>query len=115
MRKATSSVSIQLRTGWVALPGNLNKINRRDSPSCSCDQGNQTVQHVLLECPRLADLRSDMRTRLDERGISMALGADGLLSAAAAGPIMANFMFKSGLLGQFLEVDLGVIGMSINQ
>lgn len=45
----------------------------------------------------------------------MALGADGLLSAAAAGPIMANFMFKSGLLGQFLEVDLGVIGMSINQ
>lgn len=32
-----------------------------------------------------------MRMKLDERGILMALGADGLLSEAAAGPIVAGF------------------------
>ncbi|KAG0157845.1 hypothetical protein PDIDSM_5356 [Penicillium digitatum] len=82
LRKATTSVLIQLRTGIIGLAEYLSKIKRSDSPRCQCDLGNQSVKHVLLECPLLKELRSEM-----------------------AAPIVAKFMIASGLLGQFQSVD----------
>jgi hypothetical protein len=53
LRKATLSVLIQLRTGIIGLAEYLAKIKRKDSLRCGCDMGNQSVRHVLLECPLL--------------------------------------------------------------
>jgi hypothetical protein len=53
LRKATSSVLVQLRTGKIGLVGYLLKINTQDSPRYDCDLANQTVAYVLLECPLL--------------------------------------------------------------
>lgn len=65
------SILIQLRTGKIGLGAYLHKINRRESARCSCDLGNQTVKHVLLECAELNDLRHKMRLALDKRGVQL--------------------------------------------
>jgi len=49
--KATTSILMQLRTGRIGLGAYLARINRRESARCDCELGNQTVAHVLLECP----------------------------------------------------------------
>jgi ribonuclease HI len=111
LRKATSSVLIQLRTGKIGLAGYLSKINARDSPRCDCDLGNQTVAHVLLECPLLQDERQTMRDDLATAGVSMQLGTDELLQQLPARSILAQFMLSTGLLDQFRHVDPTAIGV----
>jgi hypothetical protein len=68
LRKATASILMQLRTGRIGLAAYLNRINRRESARCGCDLGNQTVNHILLECPLLQDERDWMRNALSDRG-----------------------------------------------
>lgn len=111
LRKASSSILMQLRTGRIALRGYLAKINRAETSQCACEQGRQTVSHTLLACPLLADLRDHMRRQLEDVGVSMALKTDELLSRKEARPILAQFVLDSGLLGQFLDVDLIATGM----
>lgn len=111
LRKASSSVLMQLRTGRIALRGYLAKINRAETAQCTCEQGRQTVSHILLACPLLVNLRDRMRRQLEDVGVSMALGTDELLSRKEARPILARFMLDSGLLGQFLDVDPIATGM----
>ena len=40
LRKATTSILMQLRTGRIGLNAYLNRINRRDSARCDCELGN---------------------------------------------------------------------------
>jgi ribonuclease HI len=103
LRKATSSILMQLRTGRIGLSAYLSRINRRDSPRCDCDLGNQTVTHVLLDCPLHQDERDWMRSALSDQGI--ALRRDEILTRPEARTIVAEFMVKTGLLGQFQVVD----------
>ena len=100
---------MQLRTGRIGLSAYLHRINRRDSARCGCDLGNQTVIHVLLECPLHQDERDSMRSALSDRGI--ALRRDELLTRPEARTIVAEFMVKTGLLGQFQAVDPTALGM----
>jgi hypothetical protein len=53
--------------GKNGLNGYLDKINRLYSSQCNCDEGNQNVKHVLLDCLYLTDLRHEMQTALDRR------------------------------------------------
>jgi ribonuclease HI len=110
LRKATTSIMIQLRTGRVGLAAYLAKINRADTPRCACDLGNQTIDHVLLECPQYQEERSQMRRALFEKGVSM-IGSMEMLQQKAAATIVADFMVKTGALGQFLAVDPVAMGM----
>lgn len=57
LRKATASILMQLRTRRIGLAAYLHRISRRESARCTCDLGNQTVSHILLECPLLQDKR----------------------------------------------------------
>ncbi|KAJ5543315.1 zinc knuckle domain protein [Penicillium sp. DV-2018c] len=108
LRKATSSILIQLRTGRIGLGAYLHRINRRDSARCDCDLGNQTIPHVLLECPLHRDERDWMRRALSDKGIT--LHRDELLTRPEARTTVAEFMVKTGLLGQFETVDPAALG-----
>ena len=109
LRKATASILMQLRTGRIGLAAYLHRINRRDSARCSCDLGNQTVSHILLECPLLQDERHWMRYALSERGVALRL--DELLTRPEARAIVAEFMIRTGLLDQFQAVDPMALGV----
>ena len=100
---------MQLRIERSGLNAYLHCINRRESARCDCDLGNQTVIHVLLECPLHQDERDRMRSALSDQGI--ALHQDELLTRPEARTIVAEFMIKTGLLGQFQAVDLTTLGM----
>ena len=71
--------------------------------------GNETVKHVLLECPLYQDERSWMRNALSNRGI--ALRCDELLTRPEARTIVTDYMLKTGLLDQFQGVDPMALGM----
>ncbi|OQE71313.1 hypothetical protein PENNAL_c0107G01286, partial [Penicillium nalgiovense] len=109
LRKATASILMQLRTGRIGLGAYLSRINRRESARCDCDLGNQTVTHILLECPLYQDERDRMRRALSDQKI--ALSREELLTRPEARTIVANFMIKTGLLGQFQAVDPTALGV----
>jgi hypothetical protein len=60
LRKATSSVLIQLRTGRIGLNQYLTRINVRQDARSGCGLGNQNPRHVVMGCPLLGELRKDM-------------------------------------------------------
>lgn len=104
-RKATASIMIQLRTGKIGLAAYLAKINTRESGRCACGLGRETIEHVLMECDRWEDERHDLRFDIFEGDVSMLLGCDELLTHRDAARPVACFMMRTGLLGQFREVD----------
>ena len=99
---------MQLRTGRIGLGAYLARINRHESARCDCDLGNQTVTHVLLECPLHQEERDWMRSSLSDQGI--ALRRDELLTRPTARTVVAEFMVKTGLLDQFRAVDPIALG-----
>jgi ribonuclease HI len=109
LRKATASILMQLRTGRIGLAAYLHRINRRDSARCSCDLGNQTISHILLECPLLQDERNWMRNALSDRGVALRL--DELLTRPEARATVAEFMIRTNLLDQFQAVDPMALGV----
>ncbi|KAJ6094273.1 hypothetical protein N7467_003118 [Penicillium canescens] len=108
LRKATASILMQLRTGRIGLGTYLSRINRGETARCGCDLGNQTVTHVLIECPLHQDERDWMRSALRDKGIG--LRRDDLLTRPEARTTVAEFMVKTGLLGQFQTVDPTALG-----
>ncbi|KAJ5766689.1 uncharacterized protein N7511_004305 [Penicillium nucicola] len=103
LNKATASILMQLRTGRIGLSAYLARINRRETARCNCDLGNQTVTHVLHECPLHQEERDEMRNALSEQGIT--LRYEELLTRLEARTIVADFMIRTGLLGQFQGLD----------
>lgn len=58
------------------------------TPQCSCGLAKETVEHVLMECARWEDKRTDMRFELSDKDVSMALSCDELLTHRdAVGPV----------------------------
>ena len=43
--------AVQLRTGHCGLNDYLHRFGKKDSPTCECGHGKETVEHYLLECP----------------------------------------------------------------
>ncbi len=98
LRKAESSLAIQLRTGTNGLDAFLfqARVPSVSSPLCSCGRGRQTAKHVLIFCPRHAGTRHELR---DDQGhlpdFSKLLGtAEGLRKTT-------KWVMQRGILGQF--------------
>ena len=91
-----SSLITQLRTGKIGMAHYLHSIGRADSPRCPCDQGIQTVRHVLTECPRTQELREKLFGRAHD--VKKILKDSALAKAAAI------LMLRGNLLGQFQAV-----------
>jgi hypothetical protein len=98
LRKAESSLAIQLRTGINGLDAFLYqaRVSSVASPLCSCGRARQTAKHVLIFCPKYAGARHELR---DEYGhlpdFSKLLGtAEGLRKTT-------KWAMQRGILGQF--------------
>lgn len=108
LRKATSSILIQIRTERVALGHYLWRINKRPNPYCGCGLSGQTVKHVIIECPLYADERDLMWTRI--KGFRRTTDLRILLGEKKAAVAIAQFVHDTGMLAQFLGVDLQAMG-----
>jgi len=106
--KHYTSILVQMRSMRIGLKHFLFKIGEADSDKCNCLEGSQTPQHVLLQCPLYTDERKGMtekiraRTDLNQRGL---MDYEALLSHPLATRYVAEFMLKTGLLGQFRHCE----------
>jgi ribonuclease HI len=51
----------QLRTGHCPLNGYLHRFGKKNSPTCECGYGKETVEHYLLECRKYREQRKVLR------------------------------------------------------
>jgi ribonuclease HI len=58
---------IQARTGHCRLNKSLYQKNLRESALCGCGKGDETIDHVLLTCPRWAADRKILRDTVGDR------------------------------------------------
>jgi hypothetical protein len=108
LRKATSSILIQIRTERIALEHYLWRINKRPNPYCGCRSSGQTVKHVFIECPLYADERELMWTPIN--GFRRTTDLRVLLGEKKAAVAIAQFVHDTGMLAQFLGVDSQAMG-----
>jgi hypothetical protein len=98
LRKAESSLAIQLRTGINGLDAFFfqARVSSVSSPLCSCGQGRQTAKHVLIFCPQYSGVRHELRDELGHLSdFSRLLGtADGLRKTT-------RWVMQREILGQF--------------
>ena len=58
IKRREQSTIFRLRTGHVQLNGHLSRIKKNHPPQCPlCGYRNETVEHHLIYCTRLQDLR----------------------------------------------------------
>jgi len=81
------------------------QIGLGGSDRCGCDEGSQTPKHILLQCRLLGDLRDEMWRRIDRVGLKRRGYFDTLIKEPRAVRYVADFMIKTGLLGQFQAVE----------
>jgi ribonuclease HI len=96
LKRAASSIVVQLQTGKIALAAYLGTFGVMDSVDCTCTLGRQTVEHILTACPLHEIHRNDIlwasSRETDYRRI---------LSQASSVRKAAQFMVATRLLGQF--------------
>jgi hypothetical protein len=112
LRKATSSVLIQLRTGRIGLNQYRTRINVRQDARCGGGLTNRNPQHLVMECPLLGKLLTDMWRDLCQRRVPGTLSFNQLLQEPKAALLVAEFMLKTDLLSQFQVVEPVATGLT---
>jgi hypothetical protein len=97
LRKAESTTAIQLRTGYTGLAAVLRMLNvpGYNTGRCRCEQGRETVLHVLAHCSLEDKRRSELK------GKDGFLNIEKLLNSEMGAARAARWMMQSGRLGQF--------------
>ena len=96
LRKAESSVAVQIRSGKIGLNAFLNKMRVPGiDPDCKCGWRKQDVKHILLFCPKS---HKDRPRLLAEAGTG---DFQTMLTTTKGVRAAARWMFNSGWLSSF--------------
>ncbi len=98
LRKAESSLAIQLRTGTNGLDAFLYqaRVPSVSSPLCSCRRWRQTAKHVLIFCPKHTGARHELRDK--QGGLP---DSSKLLGTAEGLRKTTKWVMQKEILGQF--------------
>jgi hypothetical protein len=112
MKRAQSSLVVQLRTGKIGFRAFLYKMKVPgiEDPLCnSCeDKEEMTVEHVLMKCQRWTRLREECFGRAFRPETTPTL--EGLLGTRKGSLAAARMVWKTGLLAQFRASNLEDMG-----
>ena len=102
LTKRQSAILVQLRTEKIGLRDFLfrRKVPEILDPMCDCQEGRQTVRHVLLICRKLKDIRRQELGHLPERNDLRAI-----LSKRKVATKAINFIERVQILGQIRVVE----------
>jgi ribonuclease HI len=91
--RAQSSLLIQLRTGRIALNRHLYKLSKIATPQCPhCPHEEETVRHVLFDCPSYRQARLPFRRALRRRAHDLGY----ILTSKSAQKPLFTFMHATG-------------------
>jgi hypothetical protein len=98
LRKAESSMLVQLRTGRTGLRHFPNKVRvpGYESGQCGCGEGPETPRHVLLDCLHESERREALKE--SQKG---GLDFNKLLDTPVGVPVASKWMICSGRIPQF--------------
>lgn len=101
--KWISSLMVQMRTGKIGLRKFLYERNVPDieDTECACGEGEETVRHVLTECSQFSELRKIMWADEVRKARFNWIDLRSILTTPAFLKKAAEFMQKTGLLGQY--------------
>ena len=105
LKRAVSSLIMQMRTGKIALNEFLMSVNKSDTDRCPLCQPRrgavQSVAHILLECTKFNRVRRDILWQgTGTRNMAEILGAPNLAKRAA------SFMARTGPFGKLRKTCL---------
>ena len=115
LKKHQSAITVQLRTGKIGLRAFLyrKRVPQIDSPFCLMCNELETVQHVLLRCPRWEEEREEcIRTGL-KGGTRPSLKV--LLNTKKGCLAAARMVQRIELLPQFQSCDIEEVGEEVEQ
>lgn len=101
--KWVSSLMIQMRTGKIGLRKFLHerKAPGVEDARCGCKRGEETVRHVLTECPRFKEMRKTMWANEVRKARLNWIDLRTILTTPIYVKKAALFMQRTDLLGQF--------------
>lgn len=70
-RRADQVLLGRLRTSHVRVGHYLNRIGKRPTKVCQCGHTDQTVRHILSDCPMTKETRHEARRKLRTRNPSI--------------------------------------------
>jgi hypothetical protein len=100
--RALTSLAIQLRLGKTGFKEHLFSFGAAESPRCSCGEGNENINHVIMMCPELQELRQEIWQGRQAGNIAEVLNDPQSLHQAA------RFVLRSNKLKQFRFVPQDV-------
>ena len=112
LRKAESSVAVQMRSGKIGLNLFLNKMRVPGvDPGCECGWRKQDVKHILLFCPKSQGDRPRLLTEAGTRDFQTMLTTTKGVRAAARWMVSSGWLHSFGLADEQLQqsrLPLGV-------
>ena len=102
--KPTSSLTVQLRTQKIGLKAFLYSRRIPGCPDswCQCREGQQTVKHILLQCPLW---RVERRRMQLDGGEALTRDISSLLTSYKGVRLAVRFFAATGILQQFRHVS----------
>lgn len=102
--KRLTSMYMFLRTGHAPLNKLLHRIRKSDSPHCPhCPDVEETVHHLIFDCPSYLHERHSLRTALGRKASSLSF----LLTDSSATPHVVKYINATGRLKAILgEIPL---------
>ena len=82
----------------------LGKVPGFNDPRCTCRNNNQTVRHILQDCPLYHDLRSTTWAEERRKEPGGVIEWRKMLSHPPFAQKAAQFILKTGLFGQFEDL-----------
>lgn len=107
VKRAKTSLITQIRTEKIGLRAFLfdRRVPDTDNDKCECGRARQTARHLLHECRLYAKQRSRLWAAERRKVQGGVITHEDMLTTPRYASMAANFIWNTGLIGQFRALD----------
>ncbi|XP_067143920.1 uncharacterized protein [Centruroides vittatus] len=83
-------ISTQVLSGHAKCNTYFKKVNRSTSEECECGDNSQTVEHLLLKCPKYAILRNELECLFNKDNPNLTMDIYNLIRTRSVLPVLSR-------------------------